>query len=110
MAYTSYNELDGGIQNWTSADEATETFGHYVEDIILLTNQPAYGTDGYIVKHKANFWGFEGPVWVGYDKDGNRLDDVIALTCPPFHPPNGGGPEVYLEKDDKPDGFPNMDP
>lgn len=109
MAYTSKDQLDGGnqatINEWTPEDELTNPpAGFYVEDIVRVTAQTNFDS---LKKCKITFWGDEGMAWAGVDANGNYLEAVLALRCPPYHPPNLGGPNIKLFQADKPEGFPN---
>ncbi|HFA48152.1 MAG TPA: hypothetical protein ENJ95_03950 [Bacteroidetes bacterium] len=111
MAFTTLAELqpidspvagNGKLAKWTAENDASCPSPHYPEDIILLTNEKDYDPAQGIKKYKAKFWDFEKPVWVGHKADGSVLETMIILRCPPFHPPNGGGPSVFLKQIDKP--------
>ncbi len=87
MAYTSYLELDpyGEIDNkletcTAAEDQAPSPF--YPEDLLLISQQPSFNS---LQKHMARFWGRRWQVWVGYDNNGKRLNEVIALKCPPYY-------------------------
>ena len=106
MSYTSKDQLDDQtIHEWTLEDELANPPGaFYAEDIIRVSSEPNFDS---LLKCKVKFWGDEGMAWVGVDANGAFLEDVLAVRCPPFHPPNLGGPNIKLFQGDKPAGFPN---
>ena len=116
MSYTKLGQLDGYdagasiddninalITEWTADNDATFPAPYYIEDIILLTQTPGYNPNIGIAKKKTRFWGMSVPIWVGYDNTGQMITSKIILSCPPFHPPNHGGPEMELSRSMKPE-------
>jgi hypothetical protein len=96
---------DNKLRECTPAQDA-EPFYYSVEDIIVITTDPAYG--GVIKKHMAKFWGHTYPVWVGYKADGTVNGAVIALACPPYYKPHAFPGVGISGTTTPPEGFPTL--
>ncbi len=107
MAYVHYDALapvytglDPRLRACTPTEESTPA-SFYPEDIFRIQAQAGYYA---CRKYMATFWDAEHPVWVGIAADGSVLQEVIALRCPPYYPPNTF-PGANVTDSPKPPGF-----
>jgi hypothetical protein len=82
----------------------TEPFYFSVEDVIMLTNQHGFHS---LKKYMATFWGHTYPVWVGHNGNGDILEGVVMLACPPFYKPHAS-PGSLITSVVPPPGFPTL--